>query len=48
MQVSWLEGKRRILEVWETLPELEARNVAFRKVYQQGNENLEEVFRKRI
>jgi pilus assembly protein CpaF len=34
VQVGWHAGKRKILGVWETIPELKAGNVAFRQVYQ--------------
>jgi pilus assembly protein CpaF len=47
VQVGWQEGKRRILGVWETESELEAGNVAFRRVYQPGEAVLRMVGRKR-
>ena len=33
VQVGWLEGKRKIIGVWETAPEMKAGNVVFRQVY---------------
>ena len=47
VQVGWQEGKRRILGVWETSPEVEGGNVAFRRVYQLGEEALKVVERNR-
>jgi pilus assembly protein CpaF len=47
VQVGWQEGKRRILGVWETRAELEDGNVAFRRVYQQGEAGLSTVERRR-
>ena len=29
VQVGWLDGKRKILGVWETTPEMKAGNVVF-------------------
>jgi pilus assembly protein CpaF len=40
VQVGWLEGKRRILGVWETEPEVKAGNVVFRQVYKAGDMKL--------
>jgi pilus assembly protein CpaF len=40
VQVGWLEGKRKILGVWETIPEMKAGNVEFRQVYRAGDGEL--------
>ena len=47
VQVGWLEGKRKILGVWETAPEMRAGNVAFRQVYRAGEVELERLNRRR-
>jgi pilus assembly protein CpaF len=47
VQVGWLAGKRRILGVWETSPELKAGNVAFRQVYMVGKVELGRLGRQR-
>ncbi len=36
VQVGWLEGKRKILGVWEVEPEMKVANVVFREVYKAG------------
>jgi hypothetical protein len=38
--VGWLEGKREILSVWETVPEMKAGNAVFRQVYRVGEVEL--------
>jgi hypothetical protein len=38
--VGWLEGKRKILGVWETEFEMRAGNVEFRQVYKAGEREL--------
>jgi pilus assembly protein CpaF len=48
VQVGWKDGKRRIQGVWETGSELEAGNVAFRRIYQLGEERLGETLRQRL
>ena len=47
VQVGWLEGKRKILGVWETAPEMKAGNVVFRQVYKVGSLTMEKVAKKR-
>ena len=47
VQVGWHGGKRRILGVWETAPELKAGNVAFRQVYMVGKVELGRLGRRR-
>jgi pilus assembly protein CpaF len=47
VQVGWLGGIRRILGVWETMPELKAGNVVFRQVYQAGEMELRRLSRRR-
>jgi pilus assembly protein CpaF len=47
VQVGWLAGKRKILGVWETLPEMKAGNVLFRQVYKAGEMELERLCRRR-
>ena len=47
VQVGWLGGKRRILGVWETMPEMKAGNVEFRQVYQPGDTKLGRLSRRR-
>jgi pilus assembly protein CpaF len=47
VQVGWLEGKRQILGVWETAPEMKAGNVVFRQVYKAGEAELGRISRKR-
>ena len=41
VQVGWRDGRRRILGVWETEPEMKAGNVGFRQVYQAGDVGLD-------
>jgi pilus assembly protein CpaF len=47
VQVGWLEGKREILGVWETAPEMKAGNVVFRQVYKVGDVELGRLSRQR-
>jgi pilus assembly protein CpaF len=47
VQVGWLAGKRKILAVWETEPEMNAGNVVFRQVYQAGEVELGRLSRRR-
>jgi pilus assembly protein CpaF len=47
VQVGWLGGIRRILGVWETMPELKAGNVVFREVYKAGEMELRRLSRRR-
>jgi pilus assembly protein CpaF len=47
VQVGWLEGKRKILGVWETAPEMKAGNVVFRQVYKAGEIELGRISRRR-
>ena len=47
VQVGWLEGKRKIIGVWETAPEMKAGNVVFRQVYKAGEAEMGKVSRKR-
>jgi pilus assembly protein CpaF len=47
VQVGWVEGKRRILGVWETAPQLKAGKVEFKQVYQHGEIELGMIDRKR-
>jgi len=47
VQVGWLEGKRKILGVWETAPEMKAGNVVFRQVYRAGEVEMSRINRKR-
>lgn len=47
VQVGWLEGKRKIIGVWETAPEMKAGNVVFRQVYKAGEVELSRISRKR-
>jgi hypothetical protein len=48
VQVGWQEGKRRVLGVWETLPDLDGGNVVFRRVYLLGDADMGEVSRSRV
>ena len=48
VQVGWLDGKRKILGVWETIPEMKAGNVVFRQVYHSGEMELGQITRKRV
>lgn len=45
VQVGWLEGKRKILGVWETEFEMRAANVEFRQVYKAGERELRRLSR---
>jgi hypothetical protein len=47
VQVGWLGGMRRIIGVWETMPELKAGNVVFRQVYKAGEMELGRLARRR-
>ena len=47
VQVGWLEGRRQILGVWETAPEMKAGNVVFRQVYKPGEAELCRINRRR-
>jgi pilus assembly protein CpaF len=47
VQVGWLEGKRKILGVWETAPEMKAGNVVFRQVHKVDEMGLNRISRKR-
>ena len=47
VQVGWLAGKRKVIAVWETEPEMEAGNVVFRQVYQPGDTELGRLSRRR-
>jgi pilus assembly protein CpaF len=47
VQVGWADGKRRVLGIWEVNPELKGGNVSFRRLYQPGNEHMEEFTRRR-
>jgi pilus assembly protein CpaF len=47
VQVGWLEGKRKILGVWETASEMKAGNVVFRQVYKAGEIELGRISRRR-
>ena len=47
VQVGWLAGKRKILGVWETTPEMKAGNVVFRQVYREGEVELGRLSRRR-
>ena len=47
VQVGWLEGKRKILGVWETAPEMKAGNVVFRMVYRAGDSGIGKIIRRR-
>jgi pilus assembly protein CpaF len=40
VQVGWLDGRRRILGVWETSQEMKAGKVQFRQVYRAGELEL--------
>jgi len=48
VQVGWRDGRRRILGVWETEPEMKAGNVGFRQVYRAGDMEMNGISRKRI
>ena len=48
VQVGWLAGKRQVLGVWETEPEMKAGNVVFRQVYKPGNTELGRLSRCRV
>jgi pilus assembly protein CpaF len=48
VQVGWLEGKRKILGVWETTPAMKAGNVVFSQVYKAGEAELGMINRKRV
>ena len=47
VQVGWLEGKRKVIGVWETASEMKAGNVVFRQVYRAGEMELNRIGRKR-
>jgi pilus assembly protein CpaF len=47
VQVGWLEGKRKIIGVWETAPEMKAGNVVFRQMYKAGEVELGRLSRQR-
>ena len=47
VQVGWLDGRRKILGVWETTPEMKAGNVVFRQVYRGGEVALGRLSRRR-
>ena len=47
VQVGWLDGKRKILGVWETTAEMKAGNVVFRQVYRAGEAELGGLSRRR-
>ena len=47
VQVGWLGGKRKILGVWETEPEMKAGNVVFRQIYRPGDTELGRLSRQR-
>lgn len=47
VQVGWLDGKRKILGVWETAPEMKAGNVVFRQVFKAGEMEMSRISRKR-
>ena len=47
VQVGWLEGRRKILGVWETAPEMKAGNVVFRQVFKAGEAEMSRITRKR-
>ena len=47
IQMGWLDGKRKILGVWETVQEMKAGNVVFSQVYQAGEVELGRLSRKR-
>ena len=47
VQVGWLAGKRQVLGVWETEPEMKAGNVVFRQVYKVGEVELGRLSRRR-
>ena len=48
VQVGWLEGKRKIIGVWETASEMKAGNVVFRQVYKAGDSEMSRISRKRV
>ncbi len=48
VQVGWLEGRRRVLGVWETLPEAQNGKVAFQQVYRPGEAALGRISRIRV
>jgi hypothetical protein len=48
VQVGWVEGIRKILDVWETIPELKGGNVVFRQVYRVGDSGMENINRSRF
>ncbi|MCU0485564.1 MAG: Flp pilus assembly complex ATPase component TadA [Anaerolineales bacterium] len=48
VQVGWEDGKRKIVGVWETEPEMKARNVLFKQVYKAGEMEMNRVGRKRL
>jgi pilus assembly protein CpaF len=47
IQVGWMEGRRRILGVWETEPETMGGNVVFRHVYRAEDAELGRFYRSR-
>jgi pilus assembly protein CpaF len=47
VQVGWLAGKRKILGVWETEPEMKAGNVVFKQVFKAGDTELGRLSRRR-
>jgi pilus assembly protein CpaF len=47
IQVGWMDGKRKIVGVWETETELKEGNVAFRQVYGYSEAELGKLERKR-
>jgi len=47
VKVGWLEGKRKILGVWETAFEMKAGNVVFQQMYKAGEVELGRVSRRR-
>jgi pilus assembly protein CpaF len=47
VQVGWLEGKRKILGVWEVEPEMKAGNVVVRQIFKSGDVELGRVSRTR-
>jgi pilus assembly protein CpaF len=47
IQVGWMEGRRRILGVWETEPETMGGNVVVRHVYRAEDAELGRFYRSR-
>jgi pilus assembly protein CpaF len=47
VQVGWVDGKRRILGVWETGSEMKAGNVTFRSLFKAGEMKLNDYSRNR-